>query len=404
MNKKTIKDIDVRNKTVLVRADFNVPLREIKGLGAGSAKVFEVADHTRIIKTLPTLEYLLNQHSKIVLISHLGRPKRKDPSLSLFAVATCLGRLLKKPVKFISDCIGKEVEEAVKSMRPGEIILLENTRFHPEEEANNPEFAKKLAGLADIFVDDAFATAHRSHASTVGVTKYLPSVAGFLMEKEIKILAEIMENPEHPFIAVIGGAKISTKIGVIENLLKKTDKVLLGGALANTILKAQGIRVGKSLIEEKMIERAKGLSLTSNKLKIPVDVVVANEPQPEIKASLVKVEKIPENQMVLDIGLDTLNLYKDIINRARTVIWNGPMGIFEIDQFARGTKEIAKAIVESKASKIVIGGGETVEAAAEFCKSSISTDERIHISTGGGAMLQFLEGKSLPAIEVLENR
>jgi len=403
MNKKTVKDIDVKNKTVLVRVDFNVPLREVKRAKIAPAKVFEVADDTRIIKTLPTIEYLLDQEAKVVLLSHLGRPKGRDPNLSLFVVADHLGALLKKPVKFVSDCIGKEIEEAVKSMKPSDIVLLENTRFYPQEEKNDPDFAQKLASLADIFVNDAFATAHRSHASTVGVTKYLPSFAGLLMEKEVDVLTEVMENPAHPFVGIIGGAKISTKMGVIENLLKKVDTLLFGGALANTVLKAKGFEVGKSLIEKEMVDKAKESS-RDEKLKILVDAVVASEPKEEAQASIVGIDKVPKDQWILDIGPETIKLYKDVIQKAQTIIWNGPMGVFEIEAFAQGTNGIAKAIVESRASKIVIGGGETLQAIIKYYKPLALANRRIHVSTGGGAMLEFLEGKKLPAIEALQDK
>ncbi len=390
MDKKTVKDIDVKGKTVLVRNDFNVPI----------SKDGQVQDDTRIAKALPTINYLLDQGAKVVVMSHLGRPKGEvDESLRLNNVAEKLSELLGKPVKKLDDCVGEEVKKEISEAKPGEVILLENTRFYPGEKENDPAFAKELADLADIFVSDAFGAVHRAHASTVGVTKFLPSVAGLLLEKEIKILTEVLTNPKRPLVAIIGGAKISTKLGVISKLLDKVDVLLLGGALANTILKGRGVQVGKSLVEDGMLEEANALPIDKETLEIPVDVVVAKERKEGVPSEIKGTGALSSDDQIMDIGPDTVKLFNNIIKNAKMVIWNGPLGVFEIPEFAKGTNEIAKAIVDSGA-KAVIGGGETVDAV----KEQGLEDKIWHVSTGGGAMLEFLEGKELPGIAALEDK
>jgi phosphoglycerate kinase len=390
MTKKTIRDINVSGKRVLVRVDFNVPQEHGK-----------IADDTRIVEALPTIQYLLKKNAKIILMSHLGRPKGKVvEKLRLESVGRHLSYLLAEPVITLSDCIGEAVERKVYEMEEGDIILLENLRFHPEEEENDLEFAKKLASLGEIFVNDAFGTAHRAHASTEGITHFLPSVAGFLMEKEIKVLSEIIEKPARPLICLIGGAKISTKIKVIKNLIKKVDRMLLGGALVNTILKAQGQNIGRSFSEEEMIPEAKNLiPYISKKLFLPKDYIVAEKASGDVPSRIAKPTNIKDTELILDIGPETINFYKDFIKKARTIIWNGPMGLFEIMKYAAGSYEIARALASSSA-KTIIGGGETLD----IIKSLGLKDRVYFVSTGGGAMLEFLGGKKLPGIEALQNK
>jgi phosphoglycerate kinase len=390
MTKKTIKDINVSDKRVLIRVDFNVPLEQGK-----------ISDDTRIVEALPTIQYLLKKNAKIILMSHLGRPKGKVvEKLSLEPVGRHLSYLLAEPVLTLTNCVGDAVERKVREMEEGDIALLENLRFHSEEEENNPDFAKKLASLGEIYVNDAFGTAHRAHASTEGVTHFLPSVAGLLMEKEINVLSELMKNPARPLVCLIGGAKISTKIKVIKNLFKKVDNMLLGGALVNTILKSQGQNIGKSFSEEEMIPEAKNLiPHISKKLFLPKDYIVTNKASGEAPSRIALPGDLKNTEMILDIGPETIKSYKSFISKAKTIIWNGPMGMFEIIKFAQGSYEIARAVAGSSA-KTVIGGGETLDVV-----KSLGLKDRIYfVSTGGGAMLEFLEGKKLPGIEGLQDK
>jgi phosphoglycerate kinase len=389
-NKKTITDIDVKGKKVLVRVDFNVPMKDGR-----------ITDDTRIRAALPTIQYLLDQSAAVILASHLGRPKGgPDPVFSLKPVATYLANLLGKPVAFAEDCIGPLAEKAASVLKPGEVLVLENTRFHPEEEKNDPGMAKQLSVLADIFVNDAFGTAHRAHASTEGVAKFLPGVAGFLMEKEIQYLGQAIDNPKRPFVAILGGAKVSDKIGVIKNLLQKADSVLIGGGMANTFFKAQGYGMGDSLVEGEALETAKELlKIGGQKLHLPVDMVIADKFEDSAHKKTMDVSEVPAGWRVLDIGPETVKAYSKIISDAGTVVWNGPMGVFEFPNFASGTFEIAKAIAVSKAIS-VIGGGDSVAAVAQAGVS----DKITHISTGGGASLEMLEGLALPGLVALQDK
>jgi len=394
MAKLSIRDVDVKGKRVLVRVDFNVPLE-------GG----QVADNTRIRAALPTIRYLVDQGAKVILMSHLGRPKGKvQEDLRLTPVARELERLLGQPVHKVDDCIGPEVERAVAALQPGEVLLLENLRFHPEEEKNDPEFARKLASLGDIYVNDAFGTAHRAHASTAGIAQYLPAVAGFLMEKEIDILSRILSQPERPFAAVLGGAKVSDKIGVIRNLLEKVDRLLLGGGMANTFLLAQGFALGNSLVEEDKLPLAKELLEQARdrgvEVFLPLDLVVAPEIKEEAPRKVVSVEEgVPEGWMALDIGPRTAQKYGEIIRQCRTVLWNGPMGVFEVPAISEGTRAVAQALAEVT-GVTVVGGGDTVAAVEKWDLASKLT----HVSTGGGATLEFLEGKELPGVKVLRDK
>jgi phosphoglycerate kinase len=390
MDKKTVKDIDVKGKRVLVRVDFNVPL-------AGG----EVADDTRIRAALPTIRYLLNQGAAVILISHLGRPKgevRED--LRMNPVARRLSKLLGQEVVKVGDCIGPEVEAAAARLKSGEVLLLENLRFHKEETENDPTFAAKLAALADIYVNDAFGAAHRAHASVSGMTAFLPAVAGFLMEKELNFLGAALERPERPFIAILGGAKVSDKIGVIENLLSKVDALLIGGGMANTFLKAQGYEVGESLVEEESLPLAREiLTKAGKRLVLPKDVVVADAFDAEARAKTVGVDEVPVGWRILDIGPKTVRLFGERLALAKTVVWNGPMGVFEFPRFAQGTVAIAQKLAQIEAVTI-IGGGDTAAAV----KQAGQADKMSHISTGGGASLEFLEGKTLPGVAALEDK
>ena len=391
--KKSLKDYDFKNKRVLVRVDFNVPLEDGK-----------VTDTNRIDAALPTIKYLMNEDAKVILMSHLGRPKGEvNEEFKMDPVAKELANLLKKNVKKVDDCIGNEVKQAVEEMKTGEVLLLENTRFHKGEKENDPEFAKKLAENADIFVLDAFGAAHRAHASTVGVTEYIPSAAGFLLMRELNALGDVMENPEHPFVAIMGGAKISGKISVIENLLDKVDYILTGGGIANTFLKAQGYEVGNSLVEDDKLEVANELIRKAQQknviLLLPKDVIIADKFDKDAQAKEVLVSEIPNDWQILDSGgTQTIEEYTKIIKNAKTVIWNGPIGVFEFDKFAKGTNAIAKALAETDA-KTVIGGGESAAAV----KKAGLIDKMTHVSTGGGASLRFFEGKPLPAVEALDD-
>jgi phosphoglycerate kinase len=388
--KKTVKDMDFKGKTVLMRADFNVPLND----------TLQITDDTRIRETVPTINYILKQGAKkLVLMSHLGRPdgKRVD-KYSLKPVAATLQELLKEKVLFLNDCVGQDIKQQADNAAE-RVVLLENLRFHAEEEANNPEFAKQLASLGTVFVNDAFGTAHRAHASTAGVNKYLESGAGLLLEKEIQYLGSAVENPRRPFMVILGGAKVSDKIAVIENLLPKCDAIIIGGGMAYTFLKAQGKAVGNSKLEKDKVDLAKSLLDKAVALKkeiiLPVDHVVVDKVDAAAKSEIVG-ENIPEGKIAVDIGPKTIALFEQKLKTAQTVVWNGPMGIFEMDPFAKGTEAIARFLAGSKATTI-IGGGDSAAAAAKFKLQ----DKMTHISTGGGASLEFLEGKKLPGIEAL---
>lgn len=386
-NKKSVEDIEVKNKRVLVRVDFNVPLKD-----------GNVGDDTRIKAALPTINYLLEHDAAVILCSHLGRPKgAPDPAFSMKPVAEYLKKFVVCNVYFSSECVGPIAEKAASELKTGEILVLENTRFYPGETKNDEVMSKQLASLAEIYVNDAFGSAHRAHASTVGVTNFLPSVAGFLLEKEIKFLDQAIENPKRPFVAIMGGAKISDKIGVIKNLLSKADTVLIGGGMANTFFKAQGFPIGDSLVEDEVLDVAAELVKEGGaKLRLPVDVVIADKFDNEAHTQVVEVGPIQEGWRILDIGPKTVNEYSKVVTDAGTVVWNGPMGVFEMSNFARGTFDVAKAIAESNAISI-IGGGDS---AAAIQQSGLS-DKITHISTGGGASLEMLEGIQLPGLAAL---
>jgi len=389
-NKKTIKDIDVKGKKVLVRVDFNVPLKE--GV---------VKDDTRIRAALPTLNYLLDEGAALILCSHLGRPKGSPmPEYSMKPVAEYLGKVMGKEVKFAEDTIGSAAEAAAAALKPGEILVLENTRFEAGETKNDTEMSKKLASFADIFVNDAFGSAHRAHSSTVGVADYIPAVAGFLMEKEIRYLGQAIANPDRPFVAILGGAKISDKIGVIKNLLTIADQVLIGGGMANTFFKAQGYPVADSLVEDEALETARELLANGGqKLRLPVDVVIASAFDNDAETKVTQMGPVPDGWRILDVGPETVENYSKVILSAGTVVWNGPMGVFEMPNFAKGTFGIAKAVAESKSVSIV-GGGDSV---AAINQSGLS-DKITHISTGGGASLEMLEGIMLPGLAALADK
>lgn len=394
MNKKTVKDIDLKDKKVLVRCDFNVPMDENKN----------ITDNRRIVAALPTIKYLLEQNCKVVLCSHLGRPKGEfKKEYSLKPVAKELSRLLGKEVIMAEDVIGEDAKNKANNLKNGEVLLLENVRFHREETDNDPEFAKELASFGEVFVNDAFGTAHRAHASTEGVARYLPAVSGFLIEKELKFLGEALENPERPFVAILGGSKVSDKIGVIENLLEKVDTLIIGGGMAYTFFRAQGYTVGNSLCEEDKCDLAleimKKAKEKNVKFLLPIDNKVGKEFKPDTKSMTVKSTEIPDGWEGLDIGEETIKLYKEELKNAKTIVWNGPLGVFEFDQFAIGTNEIAKALGDIDATKI-IGGGDS---AAAVEKAGLA-EKMTHISTGGGASLEFLEGKKLPGIEALMDK
>ena len=394
MNKKTVRDIDLKGKKVFVRCDFNVPMDENQN----------ITDNTRIVAALPTIKYLLEQNCKIILASHLGRPKGEfKPEYSLKPVAKELSKLLNKEVIMANDVIGEDAIKKASELKEGEILLLENVRFHREETDNDPEFAKKLASMAEVFVNDAFGTAHRAHASTAGIADYLPAVAGFLIEKELKFLGEAINNPERPLVAILGGAKVSDKIGVIDNLLEKVDTLMIGGGMTYTFFKAQGYEVGKSICELDKLDLAKELMEKAKnkgvKLMLPVDTKVGKEYSADTESKTVKSTEIPADWEGLDIGEETIKLYSEELQKAKTVIWNGPLGVFEFPQFAIGTNAIAKVLADLDATTI-IGGGDS---AAAVKKAGLE-DKMTHISTGGGASLEFLEGKKLPGIECLQDK
>ena len=395
MNKMTVRDIEVTDKRVLVRVDFNVPVDIETGA---------ITDDSRIRAALPTIQYLIEHGARIILMSHLGRPKGKPADeLRLTPVAQRLSQLLGQPVGITVNCIGPEVEKSVASLRDGDVLLLENLRFHSEEEAGDAEFAQDLASLGDIYVNDAFGTSHRSHASIVGITEYLPSVAGLLLEKELETLGGILENPAHPFGGLIGGAKVSDKVGMLENIMSKVDFLLIGGGMAATFLKAKSCEIGLSLIETDRLNTAVGLmekaSKTGVRLLLPVDVVVTAEISAKSKAKVVSVGEIPPDWRIVNIGPQTISNFSEELRRCKTIFWNGPMGIYEIPQFARGTQAMARLLASLEATTI-IGGGSTAEAVTEMKLA----DKMTFVSTGGGASLRFLGGGTLPGVEVLRNR
>ncbi len=395
MDKKTIRDIDVAGKKVIVRVDFNVPLKD-----------GEITDETRIQAALPTIKYLLEQNAKVILCSHLGRPKGEfKPEFSLAPVAKRLQELLpNNKVVFAKDVIGESADEAVKNIQNGEVVLLENLRFHKEETKNDPEFAKKLASYADIYVSDAFGTVHRAHASTAAIAQYLPAVAGFLIEKELQFLGNALENPVRPFVAILGGAKIADKIGVIDNLFTKVDSLIIGGGMANTFIAAQGIDMKASLVDNDSIEVAKELlakaKMKGVKILLPSDVIAADRFDNDAKTVMVPVENIPDGYMALDIGPSTRLIFAEEISKAKTIVWNGPMGVAEMSAFAGGTRAVAEAMANAEDAITIIGGGDSAAAV----KALGFGDQMSHISTGGGASLEFLEGKELPGVAALNDK
>lgn len=390
--KKTVRDIEVTGKRVLVRVDYNVPLDKETGA---------ILDDTRIRATLPTIDYLRQRGAKVILVSHLGRPKGRDPELSTFPIARRLGELIDAPVRTAGECVGPIVHEVAMSLEPSEVLLLENVRFHPEEEANEPAFARELASLADVYVNDAFGAAHRAHASTEGVTHHLPAVAGFLMEKEIEFLGRAMADPERPYAAVIGGAKVSSKIAVLKSLLAKVQKLLIGGGMANTFLKAEGFGVGESLVEDEYLGKAREImdhaQRSGVKLLLPTDVIVAERFEADSPARRVAVKDVPDGWRIMDIGETTVDVFAHALSDCKTVVWNGPMGVAEFPPFAHGSHRIAAVIANLRDATTIVGGGETAAVVKDLgIESKFS-----HVSTGGGASLEFLEGKTLPGVAAL---
>jgi phosphoglycerate kinase len=391
MKKKTVRDIDVKGKRVLVRVDFNVPLKGDK-----------VTDDTRIRAALPTIQYLLEKGASVILMSHLGRPKEgPDPKYSMKPTATRLGELLGEPVAFVDDCVGPKAEAAASALKPGDVLVLENTRFYKGETKNDPKLAEQMAKLAQIYVNDAFGSAHRAHSSTEGVTKFLPAVAGFLMEKELDYLGGVMENPARPFVAILGGAKVSDKIGVISSLLDKANTLLIGGGMANTFLKAKGLVVGDSLVEDEVLGTAKELMVKAGaRMLLPADVVIAQAMEAGAATKTVAADKVTAGWRILDVGPETLKKYREALLPAKTVVWNGPMGVFEMPPFAAGTKAVAAVLAKLKGATTVVGGGDSVAAVTQAGLA----DRISHISTGGGASLEFLEGKPLPGVVALNDK
>ncbi len=392
MKKLSIKDLDIKNKKVLVRVDFNVPLSS-----AG-----EISDDTRIRAALPTIEYIISQNGIAILMSHLGKPKGKpDLKYSLRPVAQRLSELIKKEVLFAEDCVGPKAQAIIANTKPGDVVLLENLRFHPEEEKNDLNFSKSLAELGELYVNDAFATAHRAHSSTEGITRYFDKpAAGFLMETEIEHLSYVVESPKHPYVAIIGGAKITDKLGVIKNLAQKVDYLLLAGGLIFNFFKTQGYEIGNSIFEPEVLEEAKNL-LNEKKIKLPIDIVAADKIEADANTQIVKINEIPSNWAGVDIGPETGHKYTEIIKTARTIVWAGPVGVFEIDKFAQGSKTIGLAVADATRSGAtsVVGGGDTVA-----CLSKLGLKDKVSfISTGGGASLEFLEGRELPGIKALKD-
>ncbi len=390
MDKKTVRDLDLKGKRVLMRVDFNVPMKD----GA-------VSDDKRIRASLPTIQYVLEQRASLILMSHLGRPKGgPDPEFSLKAAAEALAKLLERPVQMAPDCVGPEVEALARALKPGDVLLLENVRFHKEEEKNDPDFARRLAALGDVYVNDAFGSAHRAHASTEGVARYLPAVSGFLMEQELEYLSKATDNPQHPYIAILGGAKISDKIAVIENLLKKCDRLIIGGGMANTFLAAKGYAMADSLVESEAVETARQiLAKAGDKLLLPVDAVVGDKFEAEAATRIVSVDSVPAGWRVMDIGPKSLEAFQAALKGAKLVVWNGPMGVFEFPKFAEGTFALAKYLADVGAIT-VIGGGDSASAV----KKAGVAKKMTHVSTGGGASLEFLEGKVLPGVAALNAR
>jgi phosphoglycerate kinase len=390
MNKKTVRDIDLKGKRVLMRVDFNVPMQNGK-----------VSDDKRIRASLPTIKYVLDQGASLILMSHLGRPKGgPDPEFSLRPAAEVLSSLLGIPVKMAPDSVGAEVEALAKQLKPGEVLMLENTRFHAGEEKNDLNLARQMAALADVYVNDAFGSAHRAHSSTEGVARFLPAVSGFLMEQELEYLGRAVSNPEHPYVAILGGAKISDKISVVETLLSKADKLIIGGGMANTFLAAKGDNMQDSLVETASIETAKSImDKSGDKLVLPVDAVIADQFDAEANTQVVDVDKIPAGWRMMDIGPKSLEAFKDALKDAKLIVWNGPMGVFEMPKFAEGTFAIAKILADSGATT-VIGGGDSASAV----KKAGVAKQMTHVSTGGGASLEFLEGKELPGVAALMDK
>ncbi len=397
MNKKTIKDIDVKGKKVFVRVDFNVPMDENQN----------ITNDTRIRATLPTINYLLENGAAVILACHVGRPtEAKEPKFSTKPIQARLAELLGKEVKWAPDCVGPEAEKVAAALKAGEVLLLENLRYHKAEKKNDPEFAKQLASLADVAVDDAFGVSHRGHASNEGITKYVETVSGFLMEKEINYIGKTLEAPQHPFVAIIGGAKVSDKIGVISNMIEKVDSIIIGGGMANTFLAAKGMPVGSSLLEKDKLDLARELIEKAEKkgvnVVLPVDVVVADKFAADANHKTVDAEAVEDGWMILDSGAKTIKVYQDALAGAKTIIWNGPMGVFEFDAFAKGTEGVAEAVAKAtdEGATSIVGGGDSI---AALKKTGLS-DKISHISTGGGATLEFLEGKVLPGIAAIADK
>ena len=397
MDKKTIKDIDVKGKKVFVRVDYNVPFDEHQN----------ITNDTRMVRTLPTINYLLDHGAAVILACHIGRPtEAREPQFSTKHLVKHLGELLKKEVKWASDCVGEEAEKLAADLKPGEVLLLENLRYHKAEKKNDPEFAKQLASLADIAVDDAFGVSHRAHASNAGVPKYIECVAGFLMEKEINYIGKTMENPQRPFVAIIGGAKVSDKIGVISNMIDKVDTIIIGGGMAHTFDAAKGLPIGSSLCEEEKkplaLELLKKAEQKGVKVILPVDVVIADKFAADANTKTVPVDQIPDGWMALDSGDETSKEYVKALEGAKTVVWNGPMGVFEYDAFANGTLAVAQAVAKAteQGAISIVGGGDSVAA----LKKTGLTDKISHVSTGGGATLEFLEGKEMPGVAAIADK